>query len=110
MALDEKKLNKFEELASKRVSNAIHAVRLIGNLSNRNNYAYTKEHVKQIVDSLQASVDDVNNRFQTELKSESSHVFSFVHTQEMQDEAAAGEDTSSEEEDDAEEVTDSPSV
>ena len=41
--MEDEKMTKFEEMATKRVQNALHAIRLIGNLSNRNAYHYTEE-------------------------------------------------------------------
>lgn len=106
MALDEKKLKKFEELASKRVQNALHAIRLIGNLSNRTNYAYTQGHVEQLKAALNEAVADVSTRFEAELKNEGSSSFAFVHTEEMKSEAATASDAP---EDDTEaEVEDAP--
>ncbi|WP_077618315.1 hypothetical protein [Bacillus sinesaloumensis] len=51
--VENKKRDKFEELAEKRVTETIKKIRLIGNLANRNNYDYTDEHVKQILSKLE---------------------------------------------------------
>ena len=40
---------KFAELATKRVGRATHAIRVIGNLSNKSNYEYTDQDVKAII-------------------------------------------------------------
>ena len=38
-------------------------MKLIKNLANRNNYEWTDEEVKKIVDALQRSVNDINQAF-----------------------------------------------
>lgn len=70
------KQDKFEKLAEKRVTEAIKKLRLIGNLSNRNNYEYTEEHAKQIIDTLENEMKILKTKF----KDESGHsdtTFSF---------------------------------
>jgi transcription elongation GreA/GreB family factor len=54
---------KFIELAEKRVTRAIKDIRLIGNLSNKTNYRYTDEDVKEIVSALQKELRDLKRRF-----------------------------------------------
>lgn len=61
-----KKLEKFERLAEKRVSDAIRKLRLIGNLSNKNNYSYTEDHVKQLLDALETEMRILKGRFREE--------------------------------------------
>ncbi len=56
---------KFAELASKRVNRATHAIRVIGNLSNKSNYEYTEKDVKAIIKELNGAVNDVKRRFST---------------------------------------------
>jgi len=55
---------KFVSLAERRVNRAIKDIRLIGNLSNRNNYRYTDEDVAKIVRVLKAELDDLRQRFE----------------------------------------------
>jgi len=55
---------KFVELAQRRVNRAIKDIRLIGNLSNRNNYRYTDEDVIKIVRALKAELDEIRLRFE----------------------------------------------
>ena len=57
------KMTKFEELAERRVSEALHKIKLIGNLSHTGNYDYDENHVKQIVAALRTAVRDVDARF-----------------------------------------------
>ena len=47
---------KFATLASKRVNRANHAIKTIGNLSNRSNYDWTEQDVKKIVRELRKAV------------------------------------------------------
>ena len=56
---------KFAELASKRVNRATHAIRVIGNLSNKSNYEYTEKDVQAILRELNGAVKDVKRRFST---------------------------------------------
>ncbi len=61
MARDKRK--KFVELAEKRTTKAIHALRLVGNLSNKNNYEYSDTDVKKIVKALDEEIKDMRRRF-----------------------------------------------
>ncbi len=70
------KLSRFERLAERRVTEALHRLRLIGNLSNRHNYEYSEEHVRQILDALDAGVRQLKQRFRDE-GSVSGENFSF---------------------------------
>jgi hypothetical protein len=54
---------KFVELANKRVSRAIKAIQLIGNLSNRSSYDYTEEDVTRIFKALEDEMTDCRKRF-----------------------------------------------
>ena len=47
----------FVRLANKRVVNAIDAISLIGNLSNKKNYRYTASDIDAIEAALRASID-----------------------------------------------------
>lgn len=65
MSAGDKKHAKFRELAEKRTNNALEAVRLIGNLSNRQTYVYEEAEVRKIVKALRDAVSDVEARFST---------------------------------------------
>ena len=54
---------KFATLASKRVNRASHAIKTIGNLSNRSNYDWTEQDVKKIIRELRKAVKEVEDRF-----------------------------------------------
>jgi hypothetical protein len=64
------KASRFERLAERRVTETIKKMRLIGNLANRHNYAYTEEHVKQILDALEGELRQVKARFRQEASSQ----------------------------------------
>lgn len=59
----EKDREKFVRLANARVNRAIEAIRLVGNLSNRSNYAYLQEDVDKIFRSLSAELKICRQRF-----------------------------------------------
>ena len=54
---------KFIELAEKRVNKTLNDMRLIGNLSNRSNYAYTDEQVDKIFRVLEGQIKDIKALF-----------------------------------------------
>lgn len=62
MTETESKHDRFKRLATKRVTNAIKKVELIGNLSG-NGYEYTAEEVDKIFSSLQATIDNAKASF-----------------------------------------------
>lgn len=59
---------KFVRLANKRVSTAIKAIQLIGNLSNKSNYDYTDLDVQKIFKALQDELGASKKRFELALK------------------------------------------
>ena len=63
MAADERKRAKFRELAEKRTNKALEALRLIGNLSNRQTYVYEEAEVRKIVKALRDAVSEMEARF-----------------------------------------------
>lgn len=56
---------KFVELAQKRVTRAIKDLRLIGNLANKSNYAYTEEDSKKILNTLEGELKNLRKRFES---------------------------------------------
>jgi hypothetical protein len=54
---------KFVRLATKRVSNALKALQLIGNLSNRSNYDYTETDVQKIFKALHDELGASKKKF-----------------------------------------------
>jgi hypothetical protein len=59
------KRDKFVELAEARVSRAMQAIRVVGNLSNRNNYEYSDDDVKKIVKALSSEIEAMQGRFRS---------------------------------------------
>ena len=55
---------KFVRLATKRVSNAMKAMQLIGNLSNRSNYDYTDADVQKIFKALHDELGASKKKFE----------------------------------------------
>jgi hypothetical protein len=64
------KMQKFEELAERRMGEALNKIRLVGNLSHTGNYEYTDTHVKQILSVLKAAVKDVETKFSNKGRSD----------------------------------------
>lgn len=61
--MDRDKAAKFVELANKRVNRAIKDLKLVANLSNRQNYEFTDEQARKIVKALQQEVELVKQSF-----------------------------------------------
>ena len=57
------KRDKFVSLAEKRVTRTIKDIRLIGNLSNKNNYSYVEKDVRKIISALEEEVKTLKARF-----------------------------------------------
>ena len=57
------KRDKFVSLAEKRVIRAIKDIRLIGNLSNKNNYSYEEKDVNKIIYALEQEVKTLKIKF-----------------------------------------------
>ena len=56
---------KFIELAEKRVTRTIKDIKLIGNLSNKSNYSYTKSDTDKIYRALKKAIDEMKIRFES---------------------------------------------
>lgn len=59
------KRGKFVELAQARVTKATQMLRLIGNLSNQNNYEYAEDDVQKIMNALDGEMRLLRAKFQT---------------------------------------------
>ena len=57
------KRERFVSIAEKRVTRTIKDIRLIGNLSNKNNYSYEEKDVKRIISTLEDEVKTLKARF-----------------------------------------------
>lgn len=67
---EETKREKFIRLAENRVNSTIKEINLIGNLSNKSNYDYTKDDVDKIIKTLKKSVSDLESKFSSKNRSE----------------------------------------
>lgn len=54
---------KFRTLAEKRVSRAIRAIRLVGNLSRRGSFEYTDAEVEKMFKAMHVELDEAIARF-----------------------------------------------
>jgi len=54
---------KFLRLVEKRMTNALHEIKLVGNLSNRSAYEYTDKDVRQITKALEEAIAELKQRF-----------------------------------------------
>jgi len=62
--MNDSKQERFRRLAERRVNRAIKDLRLIGNLSNRNNYDYTTDQVAKILAALKRELRELRARFE----------------------------------------------
>ena len=61
--MKEDRNTKFKKLANARVNKAIKLIKLIGNLSNKSHYNYSRKQAKQITDALNQELNLVKNKF-----------------------------------------------
>ena len=57
------KKENFKRLAEARTNKIIDMIYLLGNLSNKSNYSYTKEQVDIIFDSISKSLEETRTKF-----------------------------------------------
>lgn len=77
--MSDEKTQKFEELAARRVENAIHSIGIIGTLGkNKSKYHYTQEHVDQIFGAIDAAVADMKKNFAPKKECQKTSGFSFA--------------------------------
>lgn len=69
------KHSKFKELAEKRVNRALKDIRLIGNLSNKNNYHYEPGEVQTLIKALENELRALKLKFNN--TSSESTIFKF---------------------------------
>lgn len=69
------KLQNFERIAERRVNEVIKKLHLIGNLANRNNYSYSEEHVKLIIEAIESELKLVKAKFRGEHSKGDSFTF-----------------------------------
>lgn len=63
--MENTKREKFIRLAESRVNKALKDIRLIGNLSNKNNYDYEQSDVNKIIGILEQEIKSVKMKFET---------------------------------------------
>ncbi len=61
----ENKRDKFIRLAENRTNKALEMIRLLGNLSNKSVYDYTKQDVDKIFKAIEDEVAEAKKQFQT---------------------------------------------
>ena len=61
---NDEKRQRFERVAEKRGSDLIRRIRLLGNLSNRSNYAYTERHVRHLFTTIERELKLARSRFE----------------------------------------------
>ena len=65
--MNEKRRN-FERLSTSRLNNAIKAIDLLGNLSNRSHYEYSPSEAKAMIAKLKKALRNCENRYKIELR------------------------------------------
>ena len=68
---------KFKRLASKRLENAIKSLRLIGNLSNKSHYFYSKDDANLIIKTLKEEMNNTISQFKIAVSREEKQKFKF---------------------------------
>jgi len=68
--MKETKKEKFIRLAEKRTNKALEAIRLLGNLSNKNVYEYKQEEVKKIFNALDKEIEMAKSYFMSNNKND----------------------------------------
>lgn len=64
----ETKSEKFHRVAAARVDKIVDMIRLLGNCSNTNNYAYTPEEVEKLFDKLHTELDAAQEKYKVKEK------------------------------------------
>lgn len=68
--ISENKNEKFRRLAENRTNIIIQKIQLLGNLSNKAVYDYSDEEVKKMFAAIDASLNEVKERYKTAQKAE----------------------------------------
>ena len=68
--ISENKNEKFRRLAENRTNIIIQKIQLLGNLSNKTVYDYSDEEVKKMFAAIDASLNEVKERYKTAQKAE----------------------------------------
>ena len=59
----DKKKERFIKIAENRTNKIIDTLKLLGNCSNKANYSYTNDEVKQIFNAIEEELKKTKNRF-----------------------------------------------
>jgi len=62
-ATEETKAARFKRVATKRINNALHDMRLLSNCANLASYEYTPEQVTTIVTHLEVEIERIKDAF-----------------------------------------------
>lgn len=76
MRSGETKAQRFERIAERRVNETLRALRLLGNVSDRRNYAYTDEQIAMILAAIDLEYRSLKARFKAEAPAE-AQMFQF---------------------------------
>lgn len=57
------KRSNFEHLAENRMNNLVKKFLVIGELADKNTYAYTEQHIKQIIDTIETEMKQMKEKF-----------------------------------------------
>jgi len=68
MISNENKSSRFKRLATRRVNNAVNILRIIGNLSNTNNYSFEESDINAIFRAIDEELKLTKSRFALVLK------------------------------------------
>jgi hypothetical protein len=64
----ESKAERFERIAERRVNETLRSLRLLGNLADRRNYAYSDEQVNAMIAAIDSEFRSLRLRFKSELE------------------------------------------
>jgi len=62
--MDMVKVENFKRVASRRVNNILEGIRILGNCSRRETYAYTEADVKKIFNTIKKQLKTVESKFE----------------------------------------------
>jgi hypothetical protein len=71
------KRERFEKVAQNRVQAILNTLSLLGNCSNRNNYSYSEEDVRKMMDAIKQSLKETEMRFMSEVRKSGNKKFNF---------------------------------
>ncbi len=60
---NESKEDKFKRIAASRTNNVLEKLRLLGNMSNRRLYSYSREDITKIFNAIEKQLKETKSRF-----------------------------------------------